>query len=335
MDVVAPPRCASSHRATAAIGDEQGLVHAGKAAREPVGAAKSSAASARCAIGLISSYATGTGANIAICDEIRVEIDPTAAATLHSAGESARLIAATVDVMGLPVRARFWGSVVDPSPVPSHAGLKTSSAFTTAIVMAAAGAAGVSLPDEDLVHASTQVQRLCGLTSAGSVDDTWSALVGGIVIANSATKRLVMRQAPPTGVRAVILIPHGEQPVAHRIDRRVAMRPHASRIAALLDRLAAGDVFGAATEAAFVQSRALGYSCSPLSIALAAGAYGVAQSGKGPARAAFSDAAGCLRVARAWRIAYPLATVISTIPVAQGASGACRSRLPAESARPS
>jgi shikimate kinase len=280
-------------------------------------------ASAHCGVSLISSYATGDGAVMAIDEQVHVAITR---ASIEQDGIERQLMAATLGVLGLR-HAPLLSGVVAPSRVQYGRGLKTSSALATAFVRATATALGVGLPDHDLVDISTSVQRRCGLTSVGSLDDTWSAVAGGVVIAEGATKRLLMRQAAPAGVHVVVLVPDDAMPLAHRIDRAEAMRPHAPRIAALLERLAGGDMFGAATDAAFVQSRALGYSSAPLVTALANGAWGVTLSGKGPARAAFTDAGGRARIAAAWQAAYPRATVFCTTPAsaARQAESACAS----------
>ena len=79
----------------------------------------------------------------------------------------------------------------------------------------------------------------------------------------------------------------------------------------LLDRLIGGEIVQAATEAAFIQSHAFGYDTRPLTLALRAGARGVALSGKGPSRAAFCDRYTIDGVSAVWRHVYPSARVLS------------------------
>lgn len=276
-------------------------------------------ASAPFGIGLIASYASGRGAVMTIRERVYVDaldagsnlyMDAAARAVQSVALEEVRPIGASRALIGIP----------RPSAIPVGVGLKTSSAFTTALVMALAAATHTRLDVGSVMDRSTNVQHRCGLTSAGSVDDTWASVLGGIVIAETGTRCLLVRRPPPMGIHLVVMVPHDPSPSAHRIDRSKAMHPYVRRVERLLDRLADGEIFDPTTEAAFLHSRVFGYSPAPLTIALATGAFGVALSGKGPARAAFSDESGCVRIAAAWRQSCPSATLFHTVPCADGAA---------------
>lgn len=239
---------------------------------------------APCGVGLISSYSTGLGAVMAIGAHVRAGVEfVNGGLRFHSA-----------------------------ATVPPGVGLKTSSAFTTAAMRSAASASGMQLSPQQLVELSAILQKAWGMTTAGSVDDTWSAVAGGIVVADAASKTLIARFEPPEDLRICVLIPDlSVPPAAHRMDRQRASHPYRKEFSQLLDRLIGGEFVQAATEAAFLQSHAFGYDTRPLTLALRAGARGVALSGKGPSRAAFCGHDTIDEVSAVWRHMYPTARVFS------------------------
>lgn len=267
-----------------------------------------------CGIGLISSYATGCGAVMAIRANVTASLSQFAAGAVKGS-----LSSNAVDLIRRGGSGEF-DSIVSQAPVPSGVGLKTSSAFATAVVLSTAHFSGTKLDREDLVRTSIDVQRRCGLTTAGSVDDTWSGVLGGIVMAETVGERLVMRRQAPAGLVAVVLVPHREASMARHFDRRAAMRPHRRRVQQLLEQFAAGQIVEATTAAAFLQSRALGYCVRPLTLALASGASGVSLSGKGPARVALCTQREAAGVALAWRQAFPTAVIFPAVPSVAGAT---------------
>src|SRR5207247_1305651 len=117
---------------------------------------------------------------------------------------------AIVDVTFAAFDANRRGSrlvvTLGASPVPSGCGLKTSSTIVNALVVATAASTRMPMSPANVVSTSTDVQRRCGLTTTGSVDDTWGTLVGGIVIADGRTKRLLLRTLPPADVVAVVFV---------------------------------------------------------------------------------------------------------------------------------
>lgn len=274
-------------------------------------------ASAPLAVGLIAAYADGVGVNLAI--QLRAVVSLSACTECKSSQFDLQAVESVLTHLPRPACNLSSNLLVCSSyiPMPCGVGLKTSSASVAAITVATARAAGQVLDAKTTVKIAVAVQKSLGLTSAGSVDDTWSAIAGGLVVASARSLQLVARFEPPS-VKVVVLVPHYSKPWAHSVDRVALLRPQASKVSRIRARLLDGDIWGASTEHAVLHAATLQYSTRPLRVALDAGALGVCLSGKGPAIAAFATSQGEQNIVRAWAAEFPNAILCRTEPTTHG-----------------
>jgi shikimate kinase len=280
-------------------------------------------ASSPCAVSLINSYATGIGALLAIKDRIEVITIAANKRTSRKRG-TARVFNGTdhylsrcagsafnrlASVVRTPVRIR----VDIRNSCPPGKGLKTSSALAAAFISSLYAINERLIDPVEIVKISTEAARAANVTQAGSVDDAFGALLGGVVVAQTNPIRLIERWDAPDDIEVLILIPAGPPPRVHRLDRVALLRPEANRFAALTEELlSTGNIFEAATEASFLTARAFEYSTEILKSALHAGALAVMVSGKGPATGALVRKGMADSVIEAWE-GYA-GTIIRTQP---------------------
>lgn len=265
---------------------------------------------ASCGLSIISSYACGVGAVLAL--DAHIEVTMRVAKGRCSEVDYLSRLPTVTDPYLLECARLAYSSLGVPYPdhleakiysdVPPKSGLKTSSAVAAAFIDTALRAAGLRPRAAQVVAAATAASRRTRITQAGSVDDTWCSVLGGVVVAGSGCETPMLRWAAPEDCEIVILVRENFGTHVHRLDRRALLAPHARKFNSLVARLVTSrDIFEVMTEAAFLMARAFGYGEELLEAALSAGALGVSLSGKGPAIGAVTRVGQSVRVLDAWR----------------------------------
>jgi len=271
-----------------------------------IGRTKIAAASAPAGISVLSAYAEGRGSVVAIARRITVGVcasggccadcgtDPIADARRY-------LVECAGQMLGSHKNELRNLTFSVNSHLPQGCGLKTSAAVGVATCGASAEAWQEPIETAKLVRASAEAAKRCGVTQAGSLDDVWCAVAGGVVVADENSGRLIDKWRAPEDIDVTIFIPALRAHAAHFADRRVLMRPHAGAFRELsLQLLETRDILKVMTAASYLTADAFGYGRSLLDLGLKAGALGVSLSGKGPAIAALTETGGASRVAEAW-----------------------------------
>jgi shikimate kinase len=205
------------------------------------------------------------------------------------------------------------------SDLPAAVGLKTSSAVGVSLAAASHVNVFGTLPkSSELVHAVTEAAKATGRTQAGSVDDSWCATLGGVVVADAnAPTQILGRFLAPSDVEVVIFVPSLPQWAAQRRDRRSLLQPYSREFEGLTQHLVrTHDLFGTMTAAGLLTARAFGADTTFLKRALDSGAYAVTLSGKGPSMAALVDTKNVESVVHAWD--GQLGRIIRTKPDGKG-----------------
>ncbi|MGC8569038.1 MAG: shikimate kinase [Nitrososphaeria archaeon] len=94
-------------------------------------------------------------------------------------------------------------SVKVRSEVPVGVGLKSSSAYTSAIALAALRLKGEEDPFR-AVRISAKVSRALGLSYTGAYDDAYASVLGGIVLTDNSNGRLISRISAPESWKVTI-----------------------------------------------------------------------------------------------------------------------------------
>ena len=73
------------------------------------------------------------------------------------------------------------------SDIPVAMGLKSSSAVSSAGLLAVARASGATRPPLEIAKLSAQVSRETGVSATGAFDDALAGLASGVVVTNNYT----------------------------------------------------------------------------------------------------------------------------------------------------
>jgi shikimate kinase len=254
------------------------------------------------AVTFLNALFTGTGAAAGIDLATRATVDarPARAARVTLRGSADTPFGRAVAAWGL---GRWGGgepvavTIEVASDLPVARGLKSSSAFASALLQGVAAAVGHPAPPEDVARECARVARASGQSATGAFDDALAGLVPGIhVTDNTAMRRLRSVPIPPDW-RAVVLVPPDPHPPSPAVvDRFHAVAAEAEGAAAAATE---GDVFAAMARNSALVEGILGYPYGPLRAAAAdAGALGSGVSGLGPAFVAVVPTARVPDVAR-------------------------------------
>jgi shikimate kinase len=237
---------------------------------------------------IVNAIANGRGAafGVDLRTEAEVELDSSGIIDVRIEGfegEGTELAERCVrNVLARTAKDEGYGAkVTTRSQIPISRGLKSSSAAANAIVLATLDALGVKVDPIKAIRIGTKSAIEAKVSVTGAFDDACASMLGGVVITDNRTERLLKRDRLPEGMKAVIHVPpfqvrKGSLP----LERFRAMAPAAQ---AALERAKKGEYKEAMIINSLACTSALGLSMEPTYKALAAGAFAAGLSGTGPA----------------------------------------------------
>jgi shikimate kinase len=182
----------------------------------------------------------------------------------------------------------FSGRVRTSSSVPIGVGLKTSSAASTAIALAAFAALGQKAFDpKKVLDCSVEASLASGASVTGALDDAAGCLLGGVNMTDNLARKVVGSKLFDKKLKVVIKVPKTQ-------SRREAVDPKFIRMFGGLTDLffemsLKGDYWRAMVLNGMAYSSILKYDPFPALLAVEHGALGAGLSGTGPAVAAVFD----------------------------------------------
>ncbi|MEM2739937.1 MAG: shikimate kinase [Candidatus Bathyarchaeia archaeon] len=178
------------------------------------------------------------------------------------------------------------------SDIPIAKGLKSSSAASNAIVLAAIEALGITFDSfrdklRTALNIAVDASLGAGVTITGAFDDASASMLGGMVVTDNFNRDIICRSRSDERLKVVLYIPREER---YTSDVDLGGLKRFERFFRLAWRLAvAGCWMEAMNINGLAVASALGYSINPLVDALEAGALAASPSGKGPALAAIVE----------------------------------------------
>ncbi|MGA7922712.1 MAG: shikimate kinase, partial [Thermoplasmata archaeon] len=171
------------------------------------------------------------------------------------------------------------------SAIPLGRGLKSSSAVSSAILLAVAQASSSSPSLESVARLSADVSQKIGLSATGAFDDAMASVEGGLVVTENLGRTVIHRGEIGPGLVAVLHIPTA----SHRpsSEFRKAFRSELASAQGAVESARAGRFFEAMARNTEVIERVLGYDYRSLRERLRHhGAVATGVSGMGPTLAA-------------------------------------------------
>lgn len=243
------------------------------------------------AISILNAIPTGVGgalgvdlwteAEAKLIDEpgkIRVSIPENEDSRL--AVESAKIVlerAGKTD-LGLQIKTR--------SNIPIGKGLKSSSAASDAIALAAAKLIGLKISEEGVVELAVEASLRAGVTVTGAYDDAYTCFFGGVNLTDNRARKLLLKMDAPRDLKVLILVP--EEKLYTRSADLEDLRKARDLCLKAADLALKKRIWDAMTLNGLAIAAALNLDIDPILRALRAGAYAAGVSGTGPAVAAIA-----------------------------------------------
>ncbi len=173
------------------------------------------------------------------------------------------------------------------SGIPVARGLKSSSAVSTAVILAVARAAGRQPSALDVGRASAEVGRHVGVSATGALDDALAGLVPGFLLTDNPRGELLQRTAVDPSWGVVLYIPGTPHPPSPNVLSSFAGERSAGELVVAAAR--EGDWATAMRLNSELVERAMGYEYGEIRARLRAqGAIASGVSGLGPTLAAIA-----------------------------------------------
>lgn len=175
----------------------------------------------------------------------------------------------------------YHADVRTSSQIPVSRGLKSSSSAANAIVLATLDALGETMDRLDAIRIGTKAALDAGVSITGAFDDACACALGGVVLTDNRSERVLYRSRMPDYVKAVIHVPENQ------IRKGDLPRKSISAMSGLVDlafrQAQEGDYYRALTLNGMCYSTALGLDQGIVLRALQNGALAAGLTGTGPA----------------------------------------------------
>lgn len=262
------------------------------------------------AISIVNALATGLGAALSINLRLEacVEIESGDGVHVEFEGFQPRdtklvemCLSEVASYVGL--RNGYKAKVRIRSDIPIARGLKSSSAASNAIVLAAIEALGLRFANfndklRTALDLAVNASIKAGVTITGAFDDASASMLGGLTITDNLTRDIIYRSKVRDRLKVVLHIPESE---CYTAEVDVSRFKRFEKIFRSAWRLSiAGYWMDAMNLNGLAVSLALGYDINPLLDALNVGALAASPSGKGPALAAIVRDDDISRVVDVW-----------------------------------
>ena len=163
---------------------------------------------------IVNAIANGRGAafGVDLRTEAEVELDSSGIIDVRIEGfegEGPELAERCVrNVLAKTAKDEGYGAkVTTRSQIPISRGLKSSSAAANAIVLATLDALGAKVDPIKAIKIGTKSAIEAKVSVTGAFDDACASMLGGVVITDNRTERLLKRDRLPEGMKAVIHVP--------------------------------------------------------------------------------------------------------------------------------
>lgn len=239
---------------------------------------------------IVNALPTGIGSAVGIDLRARAEVE------LHPAGSHGKWEVRVAEAARTPLvitslteaLRRFapgssgTGELSLHSDIPPARGLKSSSAVSTAVVLAVARATDAEVAALDVARLSAAVSRSAGVSATGALDDALAGLSPGVVVTDNRSEELLKSYPIGSELGVALYI----SPAMHRPspEWREAFRAEADRGRSAVAHALEGDWAGAMTENTELVERVVGADYTGIREELRRrGAIASGVSGMGPA----------------------------------------------------
>lgn len=192
-----------------------------------------------------------------------------------------RCVRATLERAKVPQRG---GRVRVVSDIPVSRGLKSSSAVSSAVVLATSRAASAGLDDSELMDIAVTQSIEAGVTITGAYDDEAACFLGGVVVTDNPSRRILAAGRMDPSLKVIIHVP--DRKIRKSSVRNLDFTPAVPQIEEAIRLALAGEYTRAMELNSSACSKILDISEGPAELARDNGAVAAGVSGTGPATVA-------------------------------------------------
>lgn len=168
------------------------------------------------AISIVNAIATGKGATMGINPKVEVTMESSDGSGISlesdSKNASSRLITTTIEkIVSKKQLAKTKLRLLLNSEIPTGYGLKSSSAISSAVSLAAAKLFNEKLDDTKIVLAGVDASIETKVSITGAYDDACACYYGGFVVTDNYKREIVNSEKAPTNIQVVIFVPNSRK----------------------------------------------------------------------------------------------------------------------------
>jgi len=233
------------------------------------------------ALSLVNAISSGFGGAFGIALSTRAQVIPSPDISLTINGDPAdtTFLEALLDqfnAVGYLEGAR----VAVTSSIPEKVGLKSSSAAGNAILQGCANAVSVPLSPQQILTMNATASMNAGISITGAFDDAAACLMGGAVLTDNGTMRIIRQGPLSETLRIFIVIPPESESSSTAFPRDRLEREASLEV---FEAAVTGDIWQAMCDNGKLVADALGIPNDIAESAMQAGALSAGISGTGPA----------------------------------------------------
>ncbi len=238
------------------------------------------------AISIVNAIATGKGATLGINPKVEVTMESSDGSGISlesdSKNASSRLITKTIEkVVSKKQLSKTKLRLLLNSEIPTGYGLKSSSAISSAVALAAAKLLNEKLDDTKILLAGVNASIETKVSITGAYDDACACYYGGFVVTDNYKREIVNSEKAPTNIEVVIFVPNSRK--RGNIKKLKTLGPVFERAWNFAKK---SDYWNAMILNGFATSSILNSDPKLITQLVESGAMGASISGNGPAIAA-------------------------------------------------
>ena len=164
------------------------------------------------AISIVNAIATGKGATLGISPKVEVIMEsmPGSGISIKSDSQSlsSRLITRTIEkIVSKKQLSQTKLNLLLNSEIPTGYGLKSSSAISSAVALAAAKLFEQKIDDSKILLAGVNASLETKVSVTGAYDDACACYYGGFIVTDNYKRKIISSKKAPTNFKVVIFIP--------------------------------------------------------------------------------------------------------------------------------
>ena len=164
------------------------------------------------AISIVSAIASGKGAALGIIPKVEVIMEsmPGSGISIKSGSQSlsSRLITRTIEkIVSKKQLSETKLNLLLNSEIPTGYGLKSSSAISSVVALAAAKLFKQKIDDSKILLAGVNASIETKVSLTGAYDDACACYYGGFMVTDNYKRKIISSKKAPTNLKVVIFIP--------------------------------------------------------------------------------------------------------------------------------